>query len=870
MNKKLAFLFAFLIAASTAFSQDIRSPERFLGYKLGEQFTPHYRIADYFRYIAQASKNVKLVQYGTTNEGRPLLAMFISSDDNIAKLEEIRQNNLHLAGFKEVEVSNTSVEKTRGLQSRTTIEKTVTADERADEIAAATTNTPVICWLSYNVHGNEPASSETAMQVLFDLVDPGNSQTKAWLKNTVVVIDPCLNPDGRDRYVHFYNSVRDNLPDANPSSREHSEPWPHGRTNHYYFDLNRDWAWQTQKESQERLALYNQWLPQIHVDYHEQGYNAPYYFAPAAEPFHKVITKWQRDFQTVIGKNNAKYFDQNGWLYFTRQEFDLLYPSYGDTYPIYSGSIGMTYEQGGISAGLAVITSTGDTLTLADRIAHHHATSISTIETASVNAQKLVTEFKKFYDNGRNNPPGEYKTYVIQNDNNDKIAALTHLLDRNKIGYGFGLKAAVSGYNYVSGKTESYNPGPNDLVINAYQPKSVLLNVLFEPRTFVADSNTYDITAWSLPYAYGLTAYGVRESLKPVSATLYSPKAEAVANPRAYAYVSAWQSVSDVKFLAALLKKGLKVRYSEKPFEAAGKKFSAGSLVITRAGNDRVDFDQAVTGAATELNHELVSLTSGFVDKGHDFGSDAIRYIRPPRVMLIAGEGVSAEAMGEVWYFFEQQIGYPITLVKYQDLRRARLQDFDVAIFPDGEYEDFPSDRLQGWIHDGGKLIAMQNAVAELVDKKGFDIKKKDDKKDEKKDDKNDDKPKTPNLGIYANRDMDAIRATVPGAIYKINLDNTHPLGFGLQPYYYSLKLGDDIYNFLGDNDWNVGTVKKDGYLSGFVGQKSKEKIKDGMLIGVQPMGRGSVIYLVDDPIFRSFWENGKLLFSNAVFMVGQ
>jgi len=833
MSKKIALFFVFLSFLCSAFSQEIKSPESFLGYKLGDQFTPHNKIAAYFKYIATASKNVKMVQYGTTNEGRPLLAMFIASDENIGKLEEIRLNNLRLTGI---------------------------------ETAPATLNTPVICWLSYNVHGNEPASSETAMQVLFDMVNSSNTQTKAWLKNTVVVIDPCLNPDGRERYINFYNSVRGSTPDANPSSREHQEPWPGGRINHYYFDLNRDWAWQTQKETQARLALFSQWLPQVHVDYHEQGYNAPYYFAPAAEPFHKYITAWQRDFQTIIGKNNAKYFDQNGWLYFTKQEFDLLYPSYGDTYPIYNGSIGMTYEQGGISAGLAVVIRTGDTLTLADRIAHHHSTSLSTIETVSANAQKLVDEFKKFYDDSRTNPPGEYKTYVIKNDNNDKIQALTAMLARNGIQYGFGLNNSVTGYNYITGKTEQYNVSKNDLVINAYQPKSVLLNVLLEPKTFVADSNTYDITAWSLPYAYGLTAYGLKESFKPVTSTLNEAKSQALINTHAYAYVSLWQSVNDVKFLAALLKKGIKVRYSEKPFDAGGKKFTAGSLIIARAGNDRSDFDQAVTQTAADLNHELTPLTSGFVEKGADFGSDVIRYIRQPRVMLVTGDAVSAEAMGEVWHFFEQQIDYPITLVRYQDLARVRLGDFDVAIFPDGNYEDFPSDKLQNWIHDGGKLIAIQNAVAELVDKKGFDIKKK----EEKKDDKPDAKDKPPVIKLYDDRDRDAIRASVPGAIYKINLDNTHPLGFGLPVYYYSIKLSDDIYDFLGDDNWNVGTVKKDAYVSGFVGQKSKEKIKDGLLLGVQSMGRGSVIYMVDDPVFRSFWENGKLLLSNAVFMVGQ
>ena len=849
MLKKLLLFFVFLGFVSISFSQNIQSPESFLGYKLGSQFTPHYKIVEYFRYVAQASKNVKLVQYGTTNEGRPLIAMFIASEENIDRLEEIRKNNLALAGIEEVAGGS-------GAAARA-----VTATSNA-----AAANTPVICWLSYNVHGNEPSSSETSMQVLFDLVDASNTTVHAWLKNTVVVIDPCLNPDGRERYVNFYNSVRGAVPDANPSSREHAEPWPGGRINHYYFDLNRDWAWQTQKETQARMALFTKWLPQIHVDYHEQGYNAPYYFAPAAEPFHKDITPWQREFQTTIGKNNAKYFDQNGWLYFTKQEFDLLYPSYGDTYPIYSGSIGMTYEQGGISAGLAVVMRTGDTLTLTERIAHHHATSLSTIEMASAYAQKLVDEFKKFYDNSRTNPPGEYKTYIIQNDNNDKMKALAKLLDRNGIQYGFGLKSSVTGYNYVTGKTEPYNVAPGDMVISAYQPKSVLLNVLFEPRTFLADSNTYDITAWSLPYAYGVKAYGLKEQFKPITPTLNTPNPIALASTHVYAYVSAWQSVNDVKFLAALLKKGIKVRYSEKPFEGAGKKFSAGSLLITRAGNDFMGFDQEVTQTAASFNHDLTPLNSGFVEKGADLGSDVIRFIRQPRVMLVTGDGVSAEAMGEVWHFFEQQINYPITLVRYKDLGRTRLGDFDVAIFPDGNYEDFPSDKLENWIRDGGKLIAIENAVAQLVDKKGFDIKKKEVKKDDKADEK-----KLPTvINLYGEREKEAIRTSVPGAIYKVNLDNTHPLGFGLPEYYYSLKLTDDIYDFLRDNGWNVGTIKKDAYVSGFVGQKSKELINDGLLLGVQSIGRGTVVYMVDDPIFRSFWENGKLLLSNAVFMVGE
>jgi hypothetical protein len=832
MMKKLLFLLFFVAGYGCAHAQ-LQSPSDYLGYKLGTHFTVHSRIAEYFRYVAQNSKNVKLLQYGTTNEGRPLMTMFIGSEANINRLEEIRKYNMSLAGL---------------------------------EKSAIITNPPVIVWLSYNVHGNEPSSSEAAMQTLFDLADPANARTQAWLNNTVIAIDPCLNPDGRDRYVNYYNQVGDINPDANIASREHTEPWPGGRVNHYYFDLNRDWAWQVQKETQARVGLYNQWLPQIHVDFHEQGYNSPYYFAPAAEPFHKVITNWQREFQTTIGKNNAKYFDQNNWMYFTREEFDLLYPSYGDTYPLYNGSIGMTYEQGGIGGGLAVLTKSGDTLTLADRIAHHHSNSLSTVEIASMHAPKVLNEFKKFFDDSRINPSGEYKTYVVKNENKDKIAALAKLLDRNSIQYAFGLnKAVLSGYNYFTDKNEAFTITGDDMVINTSQPKSVLLNVLFEPKTFVADSNTYDITAWSLPYAYGLKAYGLKESLKGTE-TSYTHTTEAPMDiTKAYAYVGSWQSVDDVRFLAALLKKNIRVRYAENAFEAGGKKFSAGSLIITKAGNGRPDFDQVVIQTANMFGRNLVPLKSGFVDKGADIGSKEVHFVSRPRVILLSNEGTNSEAMGEIWHFFEQQIGYPVALVRYQDINRVKFSDFDVLIVPDGNYTDLPADKLQGWVRDGGKMIVMGDAISQLVDKKGFAVKLKD-KKADKDDDKN---KKVQDVKLYGEREHEALRSSVPGAIYRLKLDNTHPLGFGLPNYYFTLKLDDNIYEYLGDNSWNVGTIKKDGYVAGFVGQKSKEKIADGMLLGVQNIGRGSIVYMVDDPLFREFWENGKLLFSNAVFMVG-
>lgn len=833
MNKFLLFLFLIGTGSLNLYAQKIQSPSEFLGYKLGERFTPHHRVVDYYRYLATASDNIKLEEYGKTNEGRPLLIAIVASADNIGKVEEIRKNNLRLAG--------------------------ITAEAPAGD-------QPAIVWLSYNVHGNESVSTEASLQTIYDLLDPSNRRTQVWLQKTVVIIDPCLNPDGRERYVNFYNPVRNITPDASPYSREHIEPWPGGRGNHYYFDLNRDWAWQSQIETQQRMQVYNKWLPQVHVDFHEQGVNEPYYFAPAAEPYHQDISKWQREFQTIIGKNNARYFDKNGWMYFTRERFDLLYPSYGDTYPIYNGSIGMTYEQGGSGrAGLAIVNADGDTLTLKDRIDHHHTTGLSTIEAVSQNAAKAVSEFQSYFQRSKTNPPGEYKSYIIKGDNVEKLKTLATMLQRNGIEFGYGSARGANGFNYFTGKKEAFKVERNDLVINAYQPKSVLLKVLFEPQTLVSDSATYDITAWSLPYAFGLQAFATAENINSLTAT--APAASGVANDitNPVAYIANWNSLSDVKFLAQLLKHNIKVRYSEIPFETGGKRFNAGSLIIARTSNDGLGegFEQLLKNLATSSGITLQAIPSAFVDKGADLGSDKVRLIRKPKIMAVTGPSSSSLSFGEVWHFFEQQIRYPLSSVRAEDLGRVDLNEFDVIIFPDGTYPDAGSERLQEWIRGGGKLIAMEGAVAQLAGKKGFDLKNKEEvKKNEKDADPYQD------LKVYENRERERVRSNVPGAIYKVNLDNTHPLGFGFPGFYYTLKHDDKVYQYLGPG-WNVGVLKKDNYVTGFVGAQAKKRLVDGLLFGVQEMGSGSVVYLADDPLFRSFWENGKLLFSNAVFMVG-
>ncbi len=842
--KKLFLLPVFILSALISFAQ-LKSPEEFLGYKLGTHYTPHFKIAGYVYYVAsQVPDMVKVEQYGATNEGRPLLLAYIASKENFPNLENIRKNNLRLANA-------------------------------APDKMAPSEDAPAIVWLSYNVHGNEPSSSEAAMLTLYELLNPANAATKEWLKNTVVILDPCINPDGRDRYVNWQNQVQGKTPNANPVSREHMEPWPGGRTNHYNFDLNRDWAWQTQVETQQRLIKYNQWLPQVHVDFHEQGYNAPYYFAPAAEPFHEVITPWQREFQTMIGRNNAKHFDANGWLYFTKERFDLFYPSYGDTYPTYTGAIGMTFEQGGHSrGGLAVVKEDGDTLTLYDRLIHHYTTGMSVVEITSTNAAKVVKEYRKYFNAAIQAPAGEFKSYIIKSDGTDRITRLQALLKKNNIDWWYANTGSFTGLNYQNGKTELFKTAAGDMVINTNQVRSNLVKVLFERTSKLSDSATYDITAWSLPFAYGLKAFGLKDYVQAVSKTNPQPEAVSVtvSFENTYAWVTRWNGLNSACFLSGLLTNGVKVRYAEQSFRVGNNEFDKGALIITKAANYGLgkDLEARVKNAAAKNGVEVVPVPSGFVDKGFDIGSDKVRFIRAPKIAMLAGKEVSSNGMGEIWHFFDQQLNYPVTLINTDDLGRMEPGDFNVLIIPDGYYTLFSqkekNEQLKEWVRKGGKIIALENAVAQMSNTDwGFKLKGSGDDKKDKEEIKKDDYSL---LKKYDEREKEYISGSMPGSIFKVELDYSHPLAFGYTDSYYTLKQDENIYEFMKDG-WNVGVIKKDNYVSGFTGNKLRDKLKDGVLFGAIDMGRGTVVFLADNPMFRSFWENGKLLFCNAVFLAG-
>lgn len=825
-----------ILFAGNAFAQ-LQSPAEFLGYELGEQWTPHYKVYNYFNHVADNSDLVVIQDYGKTYEGRELTHVVVTSEANQSNLSEIRSNNLKLVGFEDGEL---------------------------------TENTKAIVWLSYNVHGNETSSSEAAMFTIYELV----TNKTAWLNDVVVIMDPMINPDGRDRYVNWNRSVTGAQFNAYPESREHSEPWPGGRTNHYYFDLNRDWAWQTQIESQQRLKAYLQWMPHVHVDFHEQGYNSPYYFAPAAEPFHKAITDWQRDYQTMIGKNHTKYFDENNWLYFTREIFDLFYPSYGDSWPTFNGAIGMTYEQAGHSrAGLGVITNQGDTLTLRDRLIHHGTTGLSTVEITAQNKDKVVEEFGKYFSDAQENGSGEYKTFIVKKSSNpDKSAMLMrYLLEQNIQVQQAANSSNTTGYNYSNGETERVSIEKGDFVISTYQPQGTLVRVLFEPKPELADSLTYDITAWETHYAYGVDGFALKSKIATEGITLETNAIATTTIEKPYAYLAKWNSLEDVQFLSYILKKGVKARYSEVAFSMNGKEYAPGTLVITRNGNMKLgnSFDMIVKDAADLLNRQLDMVTTGFVDSGKDFGSSALRLVQAPKVGLIAGEGTSGNMVGHIWHYFDQVVEYPISLINLDEVGYIDWSEYDVMIMPSGSYGSTFGDSglndLTSWIRSGGTLIAVDGANRFLAGKDGFNLIRKSSEDDE---DEEEDEDMESRLKRYA----DSERASIPdlsvGSIYELTMDNSHPLAFGYDETYMSLKLGSSGYEYL-ENGWNVAVAKSGDPRSGFVGYKAKDMLGESLSYGVQNMGAGSVVYMVDNPFFRGFWHNGKLLIGNAVFFVG-
>ena len=843
---RYCFLFIIVsIISPLTKAQELDSPADFLGYELGSAFSFHHKVIEYFEYAASASAKVELISYGKTYENRPLMVAAISSPENIQRLDEIAAINRYYTG--------------------------------REELLPEGKHIPIV-WFGYNIHGNESVSTEVAMAMLYALV---SQDTASWLEDMVVIIDPCMNPDGRERYAQWYRQAKNKDPNPRMMSYEHHEPWPGGRVNHYLFDLNRDWAWQSQIESQQRADLYFRFMPQVLVDFHEMGAGAPYFFGPAARPLHEVITDWQRQFQQLVGENNASYFDKHSWMYFTREVYDLLYPSYGDTWSTYNGAVGFTYEQGGSGrAGLQLILRNGDTLKLTDRMAHHFTSGWATLETSHQHKEELLDQFKAYFKKAVENPDGPYQSYIISGNNpKNRVRAFLELLDKQQIKYSELSQSSrnYKAYAYQKGDIVNLRLNEGDILISASQPQSHMVKVLMEPDTYLEDSSTYDLTSWALPYVFDLEAYAMEEKVESLTdlppSFIQSKNQNNAFMPYAWAVI--WDDLKSVQFLSALLNKGVKVRYTELPFKADGKWYDAGTLLILRSDNRFSDLAEWVPELASAGHIKLHTISSGFVEEGKDFGSSYVNFVPAPHIGLVNGQGVSPGAFGELWHYFEQELDYPVTVINTEYLSRTDLNELDVLILASGSYGKFKK-QISEFVRKGGTLIAMDRALSVLTNgsdenppltKLGKEMLKAEDREKAKKN-TNVRELELEDIPVFGDRIREYLTNASAGSIYEVELDETHPLSFGLESPYFVMKRNGTPYPYLPTGEWNVGIYKGDAHRSGFIGSRLRKKLKNTLAFGVESMGAGRIVYFPDSPIFRQFWYSGKLLLGNAVFLL--
>jgi hypothetical protein len=574
-----------------------------------------------------------------------------------------------------------------------------------------------------------------------------------------------------------------------------------------------------------------------------------------------------------MGSGNATLFNAKFKLYFTKENFDLFYPGYGDTWPLFNGAIGFTYEQGGGGqSGLAYKMESGDTLTLKDRIDGHFTASMATIKVSYENRERLLSEFNKYFDESSRNPQSQYKSVIIKGSNEKStLRSLMYLLDGNQIKYSFAGNQGkkFKAFDYYANKNSEVTIDKGDILISAYQPQSHFIQALFEPNTKTADSITYDLTAWAVPYVYNLKAYAIAERLPADSGKVEIKKIiNEVSNEKPYAYVANYSGFDELKLVAALNRKSIKLRYSLKPFVINKTDFNRGSLIIARGDNKHIEtsFDKKVMDAANECQVKLVPANTGMVESGKDFGSENSPLMKKKSVALLCGENTVAGSVGEIWYFFEKELNYPLSLIYVTTAEKVDLKNYDVLILTSGNYSKL-KDTIIDFVKRGGRVIAMENSISVFAGEKSTSLAKAietrtaEQKLVEKKI-KSDDTTLLKKFEIENERRY-TLSERSAGSIYKVKLDDTNPYVFGMGKEWFVMKRSAG-YPFLAAGS-NIGYITDKEPISGFAGFKYKDKIKNTIVIGSEKIGAGEVIYITDDPYFRAFWKSGRVLLGNAV-----
>ncbi len=840
------------------YDASIPQPSAVLGYEIGERFTNYANLNGYFERLVSTSNRIQRIVYGETYEHRILQAFVIGTPQNLARLNDIKRANKKL------------------------IDPRTLAEGESETIIASL---PVIVFLSYGVHGNEASSPEASMMAAYQLCAGTDRRTQTMLENALVIIDPNVNPDGHERYVQWANSVAGAKPNVNPFSFEHTEQWPGGRTNHFFFDLNRDMSWQTQKETKARVLLYRDWMPHVYVDYHEMEYTSTYFFYPAAVPLHETlpqeVAKWGR----IFGKGNAEAFDKLGLPYYVGEHFDMFYPGYGDSWPTFNGSIGMTYEQAGGSRGArAVRKPNGQTLTLLDRARDHFITSIATIETSVKNKNERLQDFVKFWTTALtlNTPVKGYLISQVE-DPSRAYQVIETLLRQGIEVYQLAEQTTLQVQRYFSAKSAKESFPKGAYFVPLAQPQSRLAEALLEPVTIARDTFFYDVSAWSLPVASGLKAWVSLSSLPPNAVKISDPSKPSggiIGDKRAFAYLIPWDRNSAVRLVWQLLEKGYPLSVARRSFETGGRYFGAGTIVaLVGASGDTLSRD--IGKFAEQVGVDVYATPTGYTEKGISLGSNYVSPLKKAEIAIAVGAPVSSSDYGELWFLFEQELGIPFSGIRATDLGDMDLSKFDVIILPDASnyqsaFDSAKTDRLKRWVQGGGVLIGIEGGAQFLTKGKSgitaavIKTEKKDDEKS--KEEKEQDKAKkeqTKRLTLFEKEEKNRLDH-IPGTIFKVLVDTTHPIGFGVPGEVFVFK-SDSPPIELSDVGHNVARFSKDSMqVSGYVTKERAQKVAEAAFVQDYRIGRGRAVLFTENVTFRRFWSGLEKLLLNAILFLPQ
>lgn len=802
------------------YNPNIPKPADVIGHEVGEWHVTHDKLVYYMQQLANSSDRITIEDRGTTFEGRPLVLLTVTSPENHANLETIRTQHVQLSE------GNGNMD---------------------------TSDMPVVVYQGFSIHGNEASGSNAALAYAYYLAAAQGAEIEAMLENMVILLDPSFNPDGLQRFAYWANTNKSiNLnPDSN--EREYHEVWPGGRTNHYWFDMNRDWLPVQLPESRARIATYHNWMPNILTDHHEMGTNSTFFFQPG-EPsrVNPLTPKINQELTKEIGTYHAKALDKIGSLYYSEENFDDYYYGKGSTFPDVNGGIGILFEQG--SSRGHIQESENGILTFPFTIRNQFTTALSTVEAAKNMRVKLLNYHQQYYKDMKAAVGKERTKAIVFGDSKDatKTYHLAEILKRHKIKFHeLANDVTIAGKSYKKGF--SY-------VVPMNQKNPRLIQAMFEKRTAFQDSLFYDVSAWTFPLAFNLD-YANLSSLANAGSevTDFEKPKGTVSGKSNYAYLFEWHGYYTPKALNRILQKGLRAKTAKTPFTLAGKSYDYGTIMVP-VQNQKLDADalhQFLTKVANESGISIDAVSTGLT-QGIDLGSNDFDPIKKQKVAILVGDGVRSYDAGEVWHLFDTRYNMKITKIDTKYFDNVDLDSYTDLILPSGWNNNLldanGAKKIKSWVQNGGTVIGYRNAVNWLQKNEFIKFETKSDTLEAK--------------NIRFDQKNDFLGAQVTGgAIFEAKIDRSHPINYGYKNDRLSLFRNTNIYLKPEKNSYdNPIQYTNDPLQSGYISEENNELIKNSVPFKVKRMGKGRVILFTDNTNFRAFWYGTNKLLMNAIF----